>query len=121
MAKALQENGFRIVTGGTDTHLCLIDLTDKNISGKEAEEALGRAGITVNKNTIPRETRSPFIASGIRLGTPCATTKGMKEKEMAQIAAWIADCLKNVNDTKRQAVIQQEVIKLCKQFPFYKE
>lgn len=119
LAKALQDNGFRIVTGGTDTHLCLIDLTDKKISGKEAEEALGRAGITVNKNTVPRETRSPFVASGIRLGTPCVTTKGMKEKEMAQIAAWIGDCLKEVNDTKRQAAIQTEVVKLCKQFPFY--
>lgn len=119
LAKALQENGFRIVTGGTDTHLCLIDLTDKGVSGKEAEEALGRAGITVNKNTIPRETRSPFIASGIRLGTPCATTKGMKEKAMQQIAAWIAECLKDVSDTKHQTAIQQEVIKLCKQFPFY--
>lgn len=119
LAKALQENGFRIVTGGTDTHLCLVDLTDKGINGKEAEEALGRAGITVNKNTIPRETRSPFIASGIRLGTPCATTKGMREKEMGQIAAWIAECLRDVNDTKRHASIQTEVIKLCKQFPFY--
>ncbi|MBI4124747.1 MAG: serine hydroxymethyltransferase [Deltaproteobacteria bacterium] len=119
LAKALQENSFRIVTGGTDTHLCLIDLTDKNITGKEAEEALGRAGITVNKNTVPRETRSPFIASGIRLGTPCVTTKGMKEKEMVQIAAWISDCLKDVNDAKRQAAIQQEVVKLCKRFPFY--
>lgn len=119
LAKALQDNGFRIVTGGTDTHLCLVDLTDKNITGKEAEEALGRAGITVNKNTIPRETRSPFIASGIRLGTPCVTTKGMKEKEMAQIAAWIADCLKAADDAKRQSAIQKEVIKLCRQFPFF--
>lgn len=119
LAKALQDNDFRIVTGGTDTHLCLVDLTDKNITGKEAEEALGRAGITVNKNTIPRETRSPFIASGIRLGTPCVTTKGMKEKEMAQIAAWIAETLKDVNDTRRQAAVQQEVVKLCKRFPFY--
>lgn len=119
LAKALQDGGLRIVTGGTDTHLCLVDLTDKGINGKEAEEALGRAGITVNKNTIPRETRSPFIASGIRLGTPCVTTKGMKEKEMQTIAGWIVDCLKDVNDSKRQAAIQAEVVKLCKQFPFY--
>lgn len=118
-AKAMQENGFRIVTGGTDTHLFLADLTDKNITGKEAEEALGRAGITVNKNTIPRETRSPMITSGIRLGTPCVTTRGMCEKEMGQIAAWIADVLKNVGDTKHQTMISEEVKKLCKQFPFY--
>lgn len=119
LAKALQENGFRIVTGGTDTHLCLIDLTDKNITGKESEEALGRAGITVNKNTIPRETRSPFITSGIRVGTPCVTTRGMKEKEMQQIAAWIADVLKDVNDEKRQGAIREEIQKLCRKFPFY--
>ena len=100
-------------------HLFLVDLTEKGITGKEAEEALGRAGITVNKNTIPRETRSPFVTSGIRLGTPCVTTRGMKEKEMAQIASWIADCLKDVNDVKRQAGIQAEVKKLCAQFPFY--
>ena len=119
LAKGLKDSSFRIVTGGTDTHLFLVDLTEKGITGKEAEEALGRAGITVNKNTIPRETRSPFVTSGIRLGTPCVTTRGMKEKEMAQIASWIADCLKDVNDVKRQAGIQAEVKKLCAQFPFY--
>ncbi|MBI5300084.1 MAG: serine hydroxymethyltransferase [Deltaproteobacteria bacterium] len=119
LAKGLKDSGFRIVTGGTDTHLFLVDLTEKGITGKEAEEALGRAGITVNKNTIPRETRSPFVTSGIRLGTPCVTTRGMKEKEMSQIASWISDCLKDVNDAKRQAGIQTEVKKLCAQFPFY--
>lgn len=118
-AKAMQENGFRIVTGGTDTHLFLADLTDKNITGKEAEEALGRAGITVNKNTIPRETRSPMITSGIRLGTPCVTTRGMREKEMGQIAAWIAEVLKNIGDTPRQTAIAGEVKKMCASFPFY--
>ncbi|MDO8493869.1 MAG: serine hydroxymethyltransferase [Deltaproteobacteria bacterium] len=120
LAKSLQEGGLRIVTGGTDNHLCLVDLTDKNITGKEAEEALGRCGITVNKNTIPRETRSPFIASGVRLGSPCVTTKGMKEQEMKQIAGWIIDCLKDVKDENRHAGIQAEVTKLCKRFPFYK-
>ncbi|OGQ04670.1 MAG: serine hydroxymethyltransferase [Deltaproteobacteria bacterium RIFCSPLOWO2_01_44_7] len=119
LAKSLSESSFRIVTGGTDTHLFLIDLTEKGITGKEAEDALGRAGITVNKNTIPRETRSPFITSGIRLGTPCVTTRGMKEKEMQQIAQWIADTLKDINNTQRQSSIQSEVRKLCQRFPFY--
>lgn len=119
LAKTLQDGGFRIVTGGTDTHLFLVDLTEKNITGKEAEEALGCAGITVNKNTIPRETRSPFITSGIRMGTPCVTTRGMKEKEMIQIGGWIAEVLTEINNTKRQAAIREEVKKLCKLFPFY--
>ena len=119
LAKALQDGGYRIVTGGTDTHLFLVDLTEKNITGKEAEEALGRAGMTVNKNTIPRETRSPFITSGIRMGTPCVTTRGMKEKEMQQIGVWISDVLKDVNDTSKQMAIREEVKKLCKLFPFY--
>ena len=117
----MNKKGFRIVTGGTDTHLFLIDLTDTCLTGKEAEEALGRAAITVNKNTIPRETRSPFITSGIRLGTPCVTTRGMKENEMCQIADWIAEVLKDVNNTGRQSEIAEEVTKLCKQFPFYRE
>ncbi|MDP2599809.1 MAG: serine hydroxymethyltransferase [Deltaproteobacteria bacterium] len=119
LAKSLQDNGFRIVTGGTDTHLFLVDLTEKNITGKEAEEALGRAGMTVNKNTIPRETRSPFITSGIRMGTPCVTTRGMQEKEMQQIGNWIGDVLKDVNDTSKQMAIREEIKKLCKLFPFY--
>lgn len=119
LAKGLQDKGFRIVTGGTDTHLFLVDLTEKGMTGKEAEEALGRAGITVNKNTIPRETRSPFVTSGIRLGTPCVTTRGMKEKEMGEIAAWMADVLKDISDAKRHAAIQAEVRKLCGEFPFY--
>ena len=121
LSAELNKKGFRIVTGGTDTHLFLIDLTDTCLTGKEAEEALGRAAITVNKNTIPRETRSPFITSGIRLGTPCVTTRGMKENEMCQIADWIAEVLKDVNNTGRQSEIAEEVTKLCKQFPFYRE
>ncbi|MDO8526937.1 MAG: serine hydroxymethyltransferase [Deltaproteobacteria bacterium] len=119
LAKSLQDEGFRIVTGGTDTHLFLVDLTETGLTGKEAEEALEKAGITVNKNTIPRETRSPFVTSGIRMGTPCVTTRGMKEKEMQKMAGWIADVLKDVNNTQRQAAIRVEVQKLCKQFPFY--
>ena len=119
LAKALQDNGFRIVTGGTDNHLMLLDLTDKDYTGKEAEEALDKAGITVNKNAIPRETRSPMITSGIRVGTPCITTRGMKEPQMQQIAAWIKEsCEARANETRLQS-IRSEVKKLCKGFPFY--
>ncbi len=120
LAATLAGRGFRIVSGGTDTHLFLVDLTASGLTGKEAEEALGRAGITVNKNTIPRETRSPFITSGIRIGTPALTTRGMKEKEMAQIGAWIADVLEAVADTARQERIKGDVHALCEGFPIYR-
>ena len=119
MAKALQESGFRIVTGGTDTHLMLVDLTEQGITGKDAEEALGRCGITCNKNTIPRETRSAMVTSGIRVGTPCITTRGMKESEMQSIATWIKDALTDIANTKRHAAIKEEVAKFCSRFPFY--
>jgi glycine hydroxymethyltransferase len=120
LSGALAEKGLRIVSGGTDNHLFLVDLTDKGITGKDAEEALGRAGITVNKNTIPRETRSPFITSGMRIGTPAITTRGMKEPEMKKIAAWIAEVVANVADTARQEEIKREVKDLCEKFPVYK-
>lgn len=119
LAVALQENGFRIVTGGTDNHLMLIDLSDKDYSGKEAEEALDRAGITVNKNTIPRETRSPMITSGIRVGTPCITTRGMKETQMRQIAGWIHEACEVRNDAPKLSAIRSEIKTLCGNFPFY--
>jgi glycine hydroxymethyltransferase len=118
-AAAVAKEGFRIVSGGTDSHLFLIDLTDKGFSGKDAEEALGRADITVNKNTIPRETRSPFITSGIRIGTPAITTRGMKEPEINIIAGWVADVLKNISNIQRQKEIGHEVRKLCEKFPLY--
>lgn len=121
LAQSLAELGFRIVTGGTDTHLFLVDLTDKGITGKEAEEALGRSGITVNKNTIPRETRSPMVTSGIRFGSPCVTTRGMKESEMRQIAAWVSDALRDINDLNKHKAIKLEVEKFCREFPFYGE
>ena len=120
LAATLSENGYRIVTGGTDTHLFLVDLTEKGITGKDAEDALGRAGITVNKNTIPRETRSPFITSGIRIGTPALTTRGMKEKEMQTIGGWIAEVLKDVTNENRQREIKDEIKKLCVRFPIYR-
>lgn len=120
MAAALAERGHRIVSGGTDTHLFLVDMTETGLTGKEAEAALCRAGITVNKNTIPRETRSPFITSGIRLGTPAITTRGMKEPEMVKIGNWIADALADIGDEKRHEAIKSEVRKLCEQFPIHK-
>ncbi len=120
LAETLSKMGFRIVTGGTDTHLFLVDLTENGITGKEAEDALGKAGMTVNKNTIPKETRSPFVTSGIRIGTPALTTKGMKEAEMERIGGWIADVLKDVTNEGRQTEIKSEVRKLCEKFPVYR-
>jgi len=119
LAAALQELGFRIVTGGTDCHMFLVDLQPKNATGKEAEEALGKAGITVNKNAIPYDPQKPFIASGIRLGTPALTTRGMKVREMQQIAQWIADALIHRQDEKILKGIRAQVKSLCRKFPFY--
>ncbi len=120
LAATLAKRGFRIVNGGTDTHLFLVDLTDKGITGKDAEEALGRAGITVNKNTIPRETRSPFVTSGIRVGTPALTTRGMKESQMHSIGGWMADVLSNLADTTMQEKVKRDVRTLCEGFPIYR-
>lgn len=119
LAETLKKRGYRIVTGGTDTHLFLVDLIDKDITGKDAEEALERAGITVNKNTVPRETRSPFITSGIRMGTPCMTTRGMKEPEMEIVGGFVADVLDDIKDEDRQREILGRVKELCARFPVY--
>jgi len=120
LASVLMDNKFKLVSGGTDNHLMLVDLTDKNITGKEAEEALGRVGITVNKNTIPGETRSPFVTSGIRIGTPAVTTRGMKEKEMEKIGEFITETLNNIGDESKYAIIKEEVKKLCEDFIIYR-
>ncbi|RQW83283.1 MAG: serine hydroxymethyltransferase [Geobacter sp.] len=119
LAGALMAQGFRLVSGGTDTHLMLLDLTETGLTGKVAEEALDKAGITVNKNTIPNETRSPFITSGIRIGTPAATTHGLKEAEMVQVAGFIADALKNTENEAELLRIKGEVNALMKKFPLY--
>ncbi|MFH1830187.1 MAG: serine hydroxymethyltransferase [Pseudomonadota bacterium] len=121
LAAALTERGFRIVSGGTDTHLFLVDLTGAGITGKDAENALGEAGITVNKNTIPRETRSPFITSGIRIGTPALTTRGMKEKEMQIIGNWIAAVLSDIENADLKKRIKSEIRQLCEGFPIYRD
>jgi glycine hydroxymethyltransferase len=119
LAQTLLERGFRLVSGGTDTYLILVDLTNKGISGLEAEIALERAGITVNKNTIPRETRSPQVTSGIRLGTPAITSRGIKETETKLIGEIIADILENVGDEKVLNRVRQKVDELCRDFPLY--
>ena len=116
-AKALEKKGFRIVTGGTDSHMFLVDLQPKHLTGKEAEEALDKAGITVNKNTIPYDPQKPFVASGIRIGTPAVTTRGMKEKEMERIAGWIDKAVGVRGDEKALAKIAQEVKIFCRTYP----
>lgn len=116
-AKSLEKRGFRIVTGGTDSHMFLVDLQPKGVTGKEAEEALDKAGITVNKNTIPYDPQKPFIASGIRIGTPAVTTRGMKEKEMVKIAEWIDKAIQNRADNGALAKQAAEVKSFCRKFP----
>ncbi|MDQ2068551.1 serine hydroxymethyltransferase [Natronospira bacteriovora] len=119
LADSLAGQGHKIVSGGTDNHLFLLDLIDKGISGKDADAALGRAHITVNKNTVPNDPRSPFVTSGLRIGTPAVTTRGMGETEMKQLAAWISRILDDVEDEKRIEAVRQEVTELCARFPVY--
>jgi glycine hydroxymethyltransferase len=121
LAKSLQDEGYRIISGGTDTHLMLVDVFSKGILGSEAEKALGEAGITVNKNAIPFDTNPPMKPSGIRVGTPAMTTRGMREAEMTQIGRWIADALNNRADAEALKKIRREVFNLCEQFPLYAE
>jgi glycine hydroxymethyltransferase len=119
LAAELMARGFRLVSGGTDNHLMLVDLTETELTGKIAEEALDRAGITVNKNTVPFETRSPFVTSGFRIGTPAATTHGLKEPEMKAVAGFIAEVLANVNNDVKLAEIKESVNAMMKRFPLY--
>jgi len=119
MADELKNQGFRLVSGGTDNHLMLVDLTAKGVTGKDAQEALDLAAITVNKNGIPFDTQGPQITSGIRIGTPALTTRGMKEKEMRLIASYIADVISNINDDKKIKAVAEKVKNLCAQFPLY--
>lgn len=121
LENALKSKGFRLVSGGSDNHLLLIDLSSKNVTGKQAEKALDLAGITVNKNGIPYDKQPPTVTSGIRVGTPALTTRGMKEKEMEQIAEWINDAIANVENETKLGEISKKVKTLCGQFPIYKE
>ena len=119
LAQALAEGGFRIISGGTDTHLMLVDVFQKGILGSEAEHALGQAGITVNKNAIPYDTNPPMKPSGIRIGTPALTTRGMKEPEMRVIAGWIVAALEHRADAAKLAKIRGQVLEMAEHFPLY--
>jgi glycine hydroxymethyltransferase len=121
LAEAMIAQGFRLVSGGTDTHVMLVDVAVKGLTGKAAEVALDRAGLTVNKNAIPFDTKSPMITSGIRLGTPALTTRGMREAEMRTVAALIAEVLTDVEDAARHARVAGKVRDLCSSFPLYPE
>jgi glycine hydroxymethyltransferase len=119
LAAEIQEHGFRVVSGGTDTHVLLVDVFQRGMLGSEAEVALGAAGITVNKNAIPFDVNPPLKPSGIRLGTPALTTRGMKEAEMKTIAAWIVEALENRGNADKLEEIRGRVAELAEQFPLY--
>ena len=119
LAGGLVEKGYNLVSGGTDNHLMLVDFTGTEITGKVAERALEDAGITVNKNAVPFDTRSPFVTSGIRVGTPATTTRGLREPEMLQVATWIDRALKNIDNAAELIKIRAEVKELCQRFPLY--
>ncbi|PJD91487.1 MAG: serine hydroxymethyltransferase [Legionella sp.] len=119
MAQVLIERDYRIVSGGTVNHLMLVDMIDKDITGKDADAALGRAHITVNKNSVPNDPRSPFVTSGLRLGTPAVTTRGFKEKEISLLSHWIADILDHMGDEDVITHVKSQVLQLCREFPVY--
>ncbi|MDR7344841.1 glycine hydroxymethyltransferase [Pantoea alhagi] len=122
-AKAMVEvflaRGYNVVSGGTHNHLFLLDLVDKGLTGKEADAALGRANITVNKNSVPNDPKSPFVTSGIRIGTPAVTRRGFKEDEVRELAGWIVDVLDNINDEATIERVKQKVLEVCARFPVY--
>src|SRR5271154_550526 len=119
MTQVLQKRGYKIVSGGTDNHLFLLDLVDKDITGKDADAALGRAHITVNKNAAPNDPRPPSVSSGLRIGTPAVTTRGFKEPEVQQLTNWIADVLDSLGDESAVQKARAEVVKICRRFPVY--
>ena len=121
MSNELLSKDYRLISGGTDTHVILIDLTNKNVTGKSAEKALEKAGITVNKNMIPFDKRSPFITSGIRIGTPAITTRGMSSDEMALIVQLIDDIINDIDNEDKINKTRSTVSSLCKSFPIYSE
>ncbi|KZN38838.1 serine hydroxymethyltransferase [Pseudoalteromonas luteoviolacea] len=119
MVAVLQERGYKVVSGKTDNHLFLLDLIDKDITGKDADAALGRANITVNKNSVPNDPRSPFVTSGLRIGSPAITRRGFKEAEAGELAGWICDVLDNINDESVQAEVKEKVKAICAKLPVY--
>ena len=119
LAEGLLDRGYNLVSGGTDNHLVLVDFSGTEMTGKQAEKTLEEAGITVNKNAVPFDTRSPFVTSGIRIGTPATTTRGLQEADMRQVADWIDRALKNVDNQTVLATIRDEVTQLCRRYPLY--
>ncbi|MBU3003221.1 serine hydroxymethyltransferase [Paraglaciecola arctica] len=119
MVAVIQERGHKVVSGGTENHLFLLDLIGKEYTGKDADAALGNANITVNKNSVPNDPRSPFVTSGLRLGSPAITRRGFKEEQAKQVANWICDVLDNINDDSLIEKVKSEVITLCEKFPVY--
>jgi glycine hydroxymethyltransferase len=119
MAAVFMERGYNVVSGGTDDHLFLVDLIDKGLTGKVADAALGAANITVNKNAVPNDPQSPFVTSGIRVGTPAMTTRGMGENEARELAGWMCDVLDDVENPVLSAAVRDKVLALCKRFPVY--
>ncbi len=119
MVTVLQERGYKVVSGGTENHLFLLDLIDKDITGKDADAALGNANITVNKNSVPNDPRSPFVTSGLRIGSPAITRRGFKEEQAMQVANWMCDVLDNIEDLTTIERVKGEVVKLCNTFPVY--
>jgi glycine hydroxymethyltransferase len=119
MVKVFLERGIKVVSGGTDNHLFLLDFSDQSFTGKDADAALGRAHITVNKNSVPNDPRPPMVSSGIRVGTPAVTTRGFKEGEVSQLAHWMCDVLANVNDDAVIAKTREAVQQICRRFPVY--
>lgn len=119
MVEVFLERGYKVVSGGTDNHLFLVDLVDKNLTGKEADAALGRANITVNKNSVPNDPKSPFVTSGIRIGSPAVTRRGFKEAEVKELAGWMCDVLDNINDEAVIERVKGKVLDICSRFPVY--
>ncbi len=119
MAEAFKKRGYKVVSDGTDNHLFLLDLIDKNITGKAADAALGRANITVNKNAVPNDPRSPFVTSGLRLGSPAVTTRGFKEAEIESMVGWMCEVLEDIDNEAVINEVKEKVKALCKRFPVY--
>ena len=115
------DRGYKIVSGGTDNHLMLVDLIDKGITGKAADAALGRANITVNKNAVPNDPQSPFVTSGLRIGTPAATTRGFGEAELRDVANWMCDVMDDLDNESVIDSTREKVVALCERFPVYRD
>lgn len=119
MVEVFQQRGFKVVSGGTENHLFLVDLVDKDITGKDADAALGRANITVNKNSVPNDPKSPFVTSGVRIGSPAITRRGFNEADARELAGWMCDILDNLNDEATIEAVKQKVLAICKKYPVY--